>query len=396
MKSRKALAETIRRKLNFVVEPPVRDELLAQALQEQEQSWNTEPALQKPDGRRMIMRISTTRIAIAALIGAGVVTAAAVGVSIQKYRFVEKRPEQGYIVRSEDGYSTMNITENHAASPEQAVETAEEIALLKQQGQRELVGVSEIEVNGQLDNRVLSYKYNLSDGRTITVGEGDPDAHAPLTLTGERLEEAGRLFRQAVGSTGDTGLFVTTDEGTFRIPEEPDEGKEPLTYERVIQGRTFTFEKYTFALSDGTQVAWSVGRLREDSPGQARNTGINRGPLPKDLQEWAALRKQGKRQLVGVRELSAGGEVDMRVHVYRYQLSDGRTIDMNEGAGGKWFLSAAQRQECAEARKAKAGQNLGTYEEEVMGRTFVFTRQRFVLSDGTELIWSSGVPKDNQ
>src|SRR5512138_3910660 len=104
MKSRKAVVEAIRRKLNFVVEPPLRDQLLARALQEQEQPWNTQPAPSEPTTRRMIMRISTTRVAIAALIGAGVVTAAAVGVSIQKYRFVEKRPEQGYIVRSEDGH----------------------------------------------------------------------------------------------------------------------------------------------------------------------------------------------------------------------------------------------------------------------------------------------------
>jgi hypothetical protein len=48
------------------------------------------------------------------------------------------------------------------------------------------------------------------------------------------------------------------------------------------------------------------------------------------------------------------------------------------------------------ARSAKSGQDLGTYEEEVKGRTFVFTRQRFVLGDGTELIWSRGEPKDNQ
>jgi hypothetical protein len=393
MKSRKAIAQTIRQKLNFVVHPPLRDQLLAHALQEQEQSWTIQAAPSEPTTRRMIMKISTTRIAIAALIGAGVVTAAAVGV---KYHFVERRPEQGYIVQSEDGHSTMNITENHAASPEHAVETAEEIALLKQQGQRELVGVGEIEVNGQLDSRVLMYKYDLSDGRTITMGEGDPEAQAPQTLTGERLDEAGRLFQQAARSARGIESVVTHDGRTFRVPDEGGERKEVSTSERVIQGRTFIFEKYTFTLSDGTQVAWSSGRLPEDRPSRAGDAAITEGPLPKDLQEWAALRKQGKRQLVGVRELSAGGEVDMRVHAYRYQLSDGRTLDMNEGAGGKWFLSAAQRQECTAARKAKSGQDLGTYEEEVLGRTFVFTRQRFVLSDGTELIWSSGNPKDNQ
>lgn len=342
-------------------------------------------------GRR-IMRIPKARIVLAALVGAGVVTAAAVGVTIQKYRFMEKHPERGYIVQSEDGHSVMNITEDHAASPEQAVETAEEIALLKQQGQRELVGVTEVEVNGQLDGRVLSWKYSLADGRTITVGERDPDDRAPMTLTGERYAEASRLLRQDTSGRS-VGHFVTTDQGTYRL--SPD-GKETPTFDREFQGRTFTFDKHTVTLSDGTEVAWSFGLLREDSPAGARSTAVNPGPLPKDLQEYDALRKQGKGQLMGVRELSARGEVDMRVHVYRYQLSDGRTINMNEDGGGKWFLSSAQRQECVQARKAGSGQDLGTYEEEVMGRTFVFTRQRFVLSDGTELIWSSGNPKDNQ
>ncbi len=202
------------------------------------------------------MRISTIRIAIATLIGVGVVTAAAVGVSLQKYRFVEKRPEQGYIVRSEDGHSGMNITENHAASPEQAVATAEEIALLKQQGQRELVGVSEIEVNGQLDSRLFRWKYDLADSRTITVGERDPDDNAPWTLVGERQAEAGRLLRQIVTST----QVVATDQGTRRLTTD---GQEIPTFERVIQGRTFIFSKYTFALSDGTQVAWSIGTLKD-------------------------------------------------------------------------------------------------------------------------------------
>jgi hypothetical protein len=387
MKSRKAIADAIRRKLNFVVEPPVRDELLAHALQEQEQSWNAEPALQKPDGRRMIMRFSMARIAIAALIGAGVVTAAAVGV---KYHFVGTDPERGYLVQSEDGHSAMNITEKHASSPEQAVETAEEIARLKQQGQRELVGVIETEVNGQLDARVLSYKYHLADGRTITVGERDPDDNAPRTLVGERYEEARRLLNEALAG----GQLVTTDRGTVRLTAD---GKEIPTFERVIQGRTFTFDRCAVTLSDGTEVTRSIGWLREDIPGGKTSDAAATGGLTlKDHQEIAALRQQEQRQVIGVRELTANGALDLRVFVYRYQLADGRTIDMNEDAGSKFLLNADQRKEWLQARKAEAGQDLDGYEEQILGRTFAFTRQRFILSDGTELIWSRGTPKDNQ
>ena len=197
---------------------------------------------------------------LAVIIGAGVVAAAVVGV---KYRFVEKRPELGYMVWSEDGHSMMNITEKHAGSPEEAVETAEEIAALKQQGQRELVGVGEIEVNGQLDSRTLSYEYHLSNDQTIRVGERDPDDNAPGTLVGERLEEAGRLLRQAVTGARGTGQFVKTDEGTFHVADEGAEEKETPSYERIIEGRTFIFQKHTFTLSDGTQVAWSLGTPKD-------------------------------------------------------------------------------------------------------------------------------------
>jgi hypothetical protein len=387
MKSRKAVTEALRKELNFTVEPPLRDDLLARALQELQQSCETQPALPEPTTRRMIMRISTTKIALAALIGAGVVTAAAVGV---KYHFIGTDPERGYLVRSEDGHSGMNIPEKYASGPEQAVETAEEIARLKQLGQRELVGVSEIDVNGQLDGRVLSYKYILADGRTITVGERDPDDNALWTLVGERQEEASRLFREAVTS----GQFVTTDQGTYRLTAD---GKEIPTFERVFQGRTFTFHKYTVTLSDGTEVTRSIGRLCEDSPGGKTPDAAATGGLTlKDHQEIIALRQQDRRQVVGVRELIANGALDLRTFVYRYQLPDGRTIEMNEDAGSKFLLNADQRKEWLQARKAGAGQDLDGYEEQVLGRTYTFTRQRFVLSDGTELIWSRGTPKDNQ
>ena len=200
------------------------------------------------------MKISTAKIAVAALIGTGIV-AAAVGV---KYHFVGKDTQRGYLVRTDDGRNEMNITEAHADSPEQAVETAEEVALLKQQNQRKLVLVGEFEVNGQLDSRSLTYEYHLSNGRTIRVGERDPDDHAPRTLVGERKEEAKRLWHEILEgsrleSTPDGGhLFVTA------------EGKEIPTYEQVVQGRTFLFTKYTFTLSDGTEITRSIGRLKKD------------------------------------------------------------------------------------------------------------------------------------
>jgi hypothetical protein len=382
------MAETIRKKLGFVVDPPLRDRLLAHALQEQEQSWTSQPAPAKPGTRRMIMRISTTKIVVAALVGAGVVAAAAVGV---KYHYVDRDPQRGYLVQSEDGHSMMNIGDEHAASPEQAVARAEEIAGLKQQGQRELVGVIEIEVNGELDHRGFSYRYQLADGQTIEVYERDPDSGAPGTLTGERHAEAVRLMCETSGHTE----MVMIDGRTYRVPAE---GEEPAAYERVVQGRTFVFDKHSFTLSDGTRVAWSNGRLPEDGAGLMPGA-ITEGPIVNDLREVASLRRKNLRQWIAIDELTANGALDRRVFVYRYQLSDGRTTDMREAADAAAFqpiLSAAQRREWAQAKNAGFGQELGAYEQEIQGHTFAFTRQRFVLGDGTELIWSYGKLKDNQ
>ena len=68
MKSRKAIADAIRKKLSFTVDAPLRDQLLAHALREQEQSQETEPAVNRPAIRRMIMKNSMVKLGIAAVI----------------------------------------------------------------------------------------------------------------------------------------------------------------------------------------------------------------------------------------------------------------------------------------------------------------------------------------
>jgi len=68
MKSRKAIADAIRKKWNFTVDSPLRDQLLAHALREQEQSQETEPAVNRPAIRRMIMKNSMVKLGIAAVI----------------------------------------------------------------------------------------------------------------------------------------------------------------------------------------------------------------------------------------------------------------------------------------------------------------------------------------
>jgi hypothetical protein len=79
MKSRKAIEETIRTKLDHTLDSPFREQLLARALREQEQSQETEPALNAPVVRRMIMKNSLVKLGIAAAV------LAAVGIGVAEF-----------------------------------------------------------------------------------------------------------------------------------------------------------------------------------------------------------------------------------------------------------------------------------------------------------------------
>jgi hypothetical protein len=117
-----------------------------------------------------------------------------------------------------------------------------------------------------------------------------------------------------------------------------------------------------------------------------------------DLQQMKLLGEQGKRELVRVIEIRANGHLERRLFSYKYHLPDGRTREMGEAAPenpGQWTLTDAQHKEMGQLKKAGPGEDLGTYEEHVMGRIFEFKQQRYVLSDGTELIWSIGEPKSD-
>jgi hypothetical protein len=310
--------------------------------------------------------------AVAALICTGVVAAAVVGVKIHKWRFVEKLPEAGYLLVDEDGLKGRTIPESWAESPERAVEVAEELDLLKQQGAGELVSVVEKEVNGKLISRVFISKYVLADGREIKSSDRDPDFKEQLTEAQD--EELTNLLR------ADEYVTIGFEEKEFR-------------------GRMFSFERNRFILSDGTEVIWSAGKPSEDRQDTVRS--VVRDPkeaeqILKEKREIEILRQQDKRQLIGVKELKANGELDLRVFVYQYKLSDGRTRDISEGGAVNNVLNKEQRQEWRQCKNKGSGEDLGTYEEQVKGRMFVFKRQRFTLSDGTELIWSYGTRKNDK
>jgi hypothetical protein len=174
--------------------------------------------------------------AVVALICTGVVAAAVVGVKIHNYRVVGKDPERGYLLVSEDGLTGTNVPESWANSPEQAVEVEEELALLKQQDDRELVSVLETEVNGKLSSRYLIFKYVLADGREIEDGDFDPDCKE--TMTEAKQEELISLLRADEYERLDIDIK-----------------------EKEVRGRMFSFfSRLRFVLSDGTEVIKSTGR----------------------------------------------------------------------------------------------------------------------------------------
>jgi len=172
----------------------------------------------------------------------------------------------------------------------------QQIASLRQRGQREILEITEEEVGGRRE-RMLRCRYVLSNGRAVIYTEGDPEQPGPLPLTTEQRWDLVRL------EFGEKGKFL----GSPQV-------------QRL--GRTVTFQRYSFTLSDGTIVIRSEAEL---DPSKRELTAA----------QWGELNR----------------------------------------------LSAANK-----------GETLETYEEDVTGKPFNFTRVKYVLGDGTEVIQSTGKP----
>ena len=129
--------------------------------------------------------------------------------------------------------------------------------------------------------------------------------------------------------------------------------------------------------------------------------GVTAEQAQMDLEEMQSLSQQGKKELLRVKETRIGA-YRLKTHEYRYQLADGRTGDMGEPADDmpmysqeQWGEFSPQLKEFWGLRDAGPGEDLGTHEETVAGRVFSFKRERYVLGDGTEVIWSVGEPKSD-
>jgi len=298
-----------------------------------------------------------TVVILLGLLGAAAV-ATEVVIQVHRFYFLDKTKDGSYLFFStapkgasgpSDTYMVGVGSNLDAAGIEQQRKDLEEVDSLRQRNARELFGVIDTEVKGNPPARMFLFKYVLADGRTSVRGEiyleGDRQQIDALRQRGQR--EILKISEEEVGGKKDRTLlcrYVLSD-GRAIInyegdPEQP--GSLPLNVDQIVElrqlgnekgkfldsaqvqfhGRTVTFQRYSFTLSDGTVV------IRSE-----------------------ALPDPSKR--------------DLSVH----QLHE-----LNELAAGN------------------KGETIETYEDNVMGKPFKFTRVKYVLSDGTEVIRSRGEP----
>ena len=185
-------------------------------------------------------------------------------------------------------------------SPAQRERAGEEIAELRQRGQREISHVWATEFEGHVVQRTLACRYTLSDGREETIGEGDPELpDAAKVLTPKQLLEVSKL-----------GAVLKQ--------------RELLGSEQVqMYGKTFNFTKYSITLSDGTRVVWSEGEP------QGPKTSLTEA----DWKELHKLIAAHQGQTLSTYEEEVLGKV-LQFTMVKYVLSDGTEVIRSYGEPG--------------------------------------------------------------
>lgn len=292
------------------------------------------------------------------LLGAGAV-ATEVIIQVHHYYFAGRAKDGSYFFTTRpENAGTNNVPfditviggDLDAAGIEQKRKDLEEVEALRQRNARELVGVTDTEVKGNPPGRRFRYKYVLADGRTWTNNvdellEADQQQIAGLRQRGQRE-------------------ILKVQEVEFGVQRK----------------RTLTCR---YVLSDGRAVTqW------EADPEQP-------GPVDLTFMQWAELLRASleEGEFLGSAQVQMLGRT-VTLQRYSFKLSDGTVVTRSEAQleASKRDLSGAQWGELYRLSAAHKGETLGTYEEDVRGKPFKFTRVKYVLSDGTEVIQSSGKP----
>jgi len=151
------------------------------------------------------------------------------------------------------------------------------------------------------------------------------------------------------------------------------------------------FQKYHFVAQDPergyivqSEDSRSVMTLQTDSPEEA----------VKYAEELALLKQQNRRELVSIVETAVNGQPDSRLLLYQYGLSNGKTRFVGEqdpNSSGRFTLAGDRLQEALHTL-GKQGLTI-SYNQSVQGRPFSFQTRKAVLSDGTEVVQTQGLPR---
>jgi hypothetical protein len=272
--------------------------------------------------------------------------------------------QHSFTVTTSQGIS-MGPDSAGGANVEQMQSDLEEIEALRQRDERELVGVRDQEMPGRTI-RVFTFKYMLADGRTHTMNEGAPEQDKPRTAA-QIEQDLAEVARPPVQRTRDIVKIIDTG----------------------VEGRVHRTLLCRYVLADGRDM--TMGESDPNWPWPAD------GPTGAQQEEIWRLKQLGQGELLAQTDQSLYGKT-FTFENYRFTLADGTaaTLSIGQVKGLKKDLTDADWKEFRDLMQANAGELLGTYEEEVRGKVFVFERKRYTLSDGTEIIRAEGVPKGGQ
>lgn len=324
-------------------------------------------------------KIVKVALAVAIVVAGGI--GAAVGVKLYRYHFVGQDAEGAYhfatdaetiYERSDEGDGNgVTVVAGQAAvmgsdgtDIDQMQSDLEEIAQLREQDIRELVRVTDMQVNGHYW-RGCSFRYTLADGRTRTIGEPAPD-QARLGGSGDieadlaEIEELRKLGLRQIITAVDT----------------------------TVEGQTHRTLIYRYVLAGGREL--TMGETDTEHPLPTVML------TPEQNAELGQLLRLKQAEYLGRQEKQVHGKT-FAFETYQATLSDGTVATRAEGEplAGKTRLTQADWRELKDLAQADAGEDLGTYEEEIRGQTFVFERRRYLLSDGKEVIRADGKPRTN-
>ena len=204
MKQREAVERLIKETSFSATEAT--DKTLRASIAQANSDGSATATAERKETRRFTMKISITRVALAAMVCGAAVAAAVGGVKLYRYHYEGQNADGLHIFLTEpeviheevshesitedaNGGTTHNVTtqqtvrltgvgmrpeDGEEIDVEQTQADLEEIDQLREQGDRRLVRTIDTETtNGPI--RINVYEYTLSDGRTITMSESEPD-----------------------------------------------------------------------------------------------------------------------------------------------------------------------------------------------------------------------------